>query len=1131
MLACSMAILPTISVYAEEVASQGIEEEEPLAVTETLAEEAVAEVEETAAEAETPSEQPAEAAAVEEPEATVEELPTEVPADEAEEVPSEAAEPEADPEAEEAAEPEADPEAEEAAPEITEPETADAEEVTEEENVLPAEALAPAADAADAEIETVPELNAVEGTEETVAEEDIGFKSYAAPPVILVSSITLSGKTTMKAGESDYPTVTIAPETATNKGVSWTSVNPNVATVSADGVVYAVTEGNTLIYATAVDGSGVFAYYALTVTPAYVDITRVSDISITGKAKMNVGETYAISYSVLPVTAVDKTLSWETSDPAIATVNAFGVVTAVGIGACTITGISNSSPTVMDSYLLTVEKIVPVQTINVTVKPTMSLGEVAYSSYEVLPADASFKEVTWSSSDSSIVTVNEYGVVTAVGGGFATITATSKSDSNVYGTYGITVVIVPVTWISIVGRTTILVDESAYLGYAVLPATASLTDVTWKSSNPEVATVDATGKITGVSAGVTTITAKATDGSEVEGSVALMVTKSQVLVESIKVSGQTTLKVSESFTAVAEVTPIYAYEKAVYWSSDNPAVATVDQNGVVKGIAEGTAVISAQATDGTLVKGSLEVKVMNSVKLVTNVIASGKSVLYPSAVDYPVYGILPTDADNQTVTWSTSDAKIAKVDPYYGTVTAVAAGTATITATANDGSGVSGSYTVTVKSSIVDVKKVAVYGTPSMGVGKTQNMSYEIWPANADILTVTWKSSNTSIAKVNEFGVVTALKTGIVAITATSTSNPDVSGSFIINVTNTNVPVSRVEVYGNPAMHVSDTQYLGYGILPANADNKSVKWSTSNPAIATVDETLGIVKALAVGKVVITATARDDSGEKASITIDVTSTSVPVTAISIYGQAAMNLNNTQYLAYEIWPVTAGNKQVSWSSSNPAVATVDETYGIVKAVKDGTTVITATAKDGSGVTATFSITVTNTLQKVTYVGVIGPSAMTISEVRPLAYEILPADAADKSVTWSSSNPSVAVVDPYTGVVTAKANGSVVITATANDGSGKSGTLALTVTSSKILATAIAVYGSGTLNVNQTEYLSYALWPSNVSDISVTYTSSNAAVASVTSNTGIVTGHMPGTAVITITANDGSGVSATYTVTVN
>ncbi|MCR4884393.1 MAG: Ig-like domain-containing protein, partial [Clostridiales bacterium] len=222
------------------MASQGIEEEEPLAVTETLAEEAVAEVEETVAEAETPSEQPAEPAAVEveepaaveEPEATVEELPAEVPADEAEEVPSEAAEPEADPEAEEAA------------PVDTEPETADAENVSEEENELPAEALVPAAEVADAEIEMVPELNAEQGTAETVAEEDIGFESYAAPPVILVSSITLSGKTTMKAGESDYPTVTIAPETATNKGVSWTSVNPNVATVSADGVVYAVAEGN-----------------------------------------------------------------------------------------------------------------------------------------------------------------------------------------------------------------------------------------------------------------------------------------------------------------------------------------------------------------------------------------------------------------------------------------------------------------------------------------------------------------------------------------------------------------------------------------------------------------------------------------------------------------------------------------------------------------------------------------------------------------------------------------------------------------------------------------------------------------------------------------------------------------------
>ena len=137
---------------------------------------------------------------------------------------------------------------------------------------------------------------------------------------------------------------------------------------------------------------------------------------------------------------------------------------------------------------------------------------------------------------------------------------------------------------------------------------------------------------------------------------------------------------------------------------------------------------------------------------------------------------------------------------------------------------------------------------------------------------------------------------------------------------------------------------------------------------------------------------------------------------------------------------------------------------------------------------------------------------------------------KTVTWSSSNPAVASVDAATGVVTAKANGTAVITATASDGSGKSGSVTIAVTTSKILATAIAVYGAGTLNVNQKEYLTYALWPANVSDTSVTYTSSNAAIASVTPNTGVVTGHMAGTAVITITANDGSGVSATYTVTV-
>ena len=817
---------------------------------------------------------------------------------------------------------------------------------------------------------TVMEETPAETVEETVEEEIIvDFEPLNASPTILVNTITLSGKTTMKAGESDYPTVTILPETVTDKTVTWTSINTAVATVSADGVVYAVAEGTTLIYATANDASGKYAFYELTVTPAYTDDTRVSSVAIIGKDKMNVGETYAISYSILPATAVDKTLSWETSNGAVATVNEFGVVTAVGVGTCTITGVSNSEPNVMDSYLLTVEKVVPVQKINVYLSSTMiPIGSVAYCSWEVFPADASYKTVTWSSSDTSILTVNEYGVVTAVGGGFATITAASTSDSHVYGTLGVTVSIVPVTSISIVGKSTLLVGEEETLACTVVPTTASIPAVVWTSSNPEIASINAQGKVTAVKAGTAIITAKTTDGSNKTATHTLLVTGSKKPVQSITITGQKTMKVSETSAAIAQITPADAYEKGVFWSSDNPAVATVDQGGIVTGVGVGTAMISATAIDGTMVKGTLTVTVKSAVNPVTTVVATGKTSLILNAVDYASYGILPADADDLTVTWSTSNAAVATVDPTYGIVKAVSAGTAIITATANDGSGVTGSYTVTVKSDIVPVTKVAVYGVPSMGVGENQAMSYEIWPANADILSVTWSSSNTKIATVNEYGVVTALKTGVVTIKATSTSNKDVSGSYIISISNTSVPVSRVEIYGSSSMEISDEQYLAYGILPANADNKSVKWSSSNPAIATVDETYGIVKALAVGTVTITAAAKDSSGQSATLTINVTSSAVPVTSVKIYGQASMNLNSTQYMAYEILPANAGNKQVTWSSSVPAVATVDETYGIVKSVGAGSTVITATAKDGSGVTATFNLIVSSALQPVTYVGI-------------------------------------------------------------------------------------------------------------------------------------------------------------------
>ena len=165
------------------------------------------------------------------------------------------------------------------------------------------------------------------------------------------------------------------------------------------------------------------------------------------------------------------------------------------------------------------------------------------------------------------------------------------------------------------------------------------------------------------------------------------------------------------------------------------------------------------------------------------------------------------------------------------------------------------------------------------------------------------------------------------------------------------------------------------------------------------------------------------------------------------------------LTATVTPDDAADKSISWSSSNPSVATVDNT-GKVTAVATGTAIITATANDGSGVSASCVVTVEKKVVAVSKISLSQAAATLIEgEDLTLTATVTPDEATDKSISWSSSNPSVATVD-NTGKVTAVATGTAIITAMANDGSGVSASCEVTVTKPTYVIITINQYGSGT-----------------------------------------------------------------------
>ena len=334
----------------------------------------------------------------------------------------------------------------------------------------------------------------------------------------------------------------------------------------------------------------------------------------------------------------------------------------------------------------------------------------------------------------------------------------------------------------------------------------------------------------------------------------------------------------------------------------------------------------------------------------------------------------PSNATTKSVTWKSSNTKVVTVNS-SGKLTAVGNGSATITATAKDGSKKKVTCKVTVKiPTVVKVSKLALNRT-SVSLtkkGQTYQLKATATPSNATNKSVTWQSSNTKIVTVNSAGKLTAVGNGSATITATAKdgSKKKVTCKVTVKIP-TVVKVSRVSLNKNDLALTSKGQsyQLSATVSPSNASNKSVKWTSSNPKVATVSSS-GKVTAVANGNTTITATAADGSGKKdiCAVTVNIpkpadptptpdpTPSVIKVSSVSL-NQSSLSLTKkgqTAQLSASVSPSNATNKSINWSSSNNNVATVSN--GVVTAVGNGSATITATAADGSGKKASCAVTV-------------------------------------------------------------------------------------------------------------------------------------------------------------------------------
>ena len=530
-----------------------------------------------------------------------------------------------------------------------------------------------------------------------------------------VASLTISGDDTrtIQVGTSVKLTASVKPSNA-NQEVTWTSSSPEIATVDENGNVKGIKEGETTITAASKENPEIKATCKIVVENVPVESVSLNKSSLT----LVEGKTEKLTATVKPDNVLEKTVSWSSSNPDVASVSSSGLVSALAEGTSTITAACGGKSA---TCLVTVEpQVIHVTgvTLNQT-SATLEAGKGLQLLATVLPEKATNKAITWSSSNLSVARVDEFGKVTTIGVGTATITVTTV-DGGKTATCSLTVTTPPVHVSSIslsYSSYTLVYGQTLDLSNAeVLPADATDKTIIWSSSDSSIASV--TDGIVKAASKAGTVAIKASSQSDPSVEATCMITvKSQIVLVSKVTISPSSLKMYLNSTTklTATVSPSNADNKNVKWTTPQGAVTTVDQNGNVKAVSVGVSRIIATSEDGNAQDWIQVTVTKNAVSKVT---MSKPELTLKAGETYDLTAVVtPEDstapASIPGVTWTSSDPSKATVNQ-SGRVTAVAAGTTTVTATSKDNKSITATCIVTVLASEV-------------GTGGAEGAGFEDW--------------------------------------------------------------------------------------------------------------------------------------------------------------------------------------------------------------------------------------------------------------------------------------------------------------------------------------------------------------------------------------------------------------------
>ena len=711
---------------------------------------------------------------------------------------------------------------------------------------------------------------------------------------------------------------------------------------------------------------------------------------------------------------------WTSSDELVATIDGTGLVTAVGNGSVLVvvqTGSVSDTATIAVSQVVQRVTVSPAIVEFLALTATQGLTATAWDANDYRVASAS---ATWSSSDDTIATVDSDGLVTAIAVGDATITATVGQVSGaalVSITQEATTVQVTPESVTL----NALAESVTLVATAFDAAQQELTDpnVLWMSTDPTVMTIGATGVATSVSSGTALAIAQVGEVSDTA-----TITVNQAVAAVIVTPGTVEFSALTDTTRLsAEVLDPNGNEisgASLTWSSSDEDIATVDPNGLVTAVGNGSAVISATSDTVSGQSQATVDQVVQSVAVTPT--SAGISALQDTVwLVASVQDAKDQEVLDATVTWSSSDQDVAIVDD-AGLVTAVANGDVTITAASGN---VTGTADVSVEQEAAQVEV-----TPDVesldALADTARFAVSAWDANGYTMSpmTVWSTSDETVGTVDADGLVTAAGNGSTLVVALVDEVAD-TASLAVSQVVTSVTVSpetaRITALTDTArMTAVARDANGYPVVGA-----TMAWSSSNEGVAVMDDE-GLVTAVDNGNATITAMSEEIEGtaavtvEQEAAVVEVTPGASTLTAFDDTLQLVAVVSDSK--GFEI-----RNANVTWSVPGDAPVAVSQ-EGVVTALDNGSVNVTASSDEASGIASVLVEQRAAALElapgTVSFTAFAQTAPLTATVTDANGYEI-----ANATLNWLSSDEAIASVDAD-GIATSVGNGSTTISVTSD-----------------------------------------------------------------------------------------------------